>query len=194
MMKLRLTLIACLLLVLPTAATAQSDGESGLKPLGPTVNIKVQLAGAINTADLFLTDAGYRYRIYYIDGRSELLTPEQFAQRVYRDHSSRTWLDRVLNITSPVGFAWVVVGLLGQVLFTGRMVLQWLVSEKEKRSVVPPMFWWMSLSGASMLIVYFLWRKDIVGVLGQSTGWFIYIRNLWLIYKPREQKEAADKH
>ena len=194
MMNARTTLCLCLLLSMTAVATAQGNNDTTLEPTGSAVNIKVQLAGAINTADLFLTDAGYRYRIYYIDGSSELLTPEQFAQRVYRDHSSRTWLDRVLNITSPVGFAWVVVGLLGQVLFTGRMILQWLVSEKEKRSVVPPMFWWMSLSGASMLIVYFLWRKDIVGVLGQSTGWFIYIRNLWLIYKPREQKETVDKH
>jgi len=45
-------------------------------------------------------------------------------------------------------------------------------------------FWWMSLIGASMLIVYFTWRIDVVGVLGQSTGWVIYVRNLWMIYRP----------
>jgi lipid-A-disaccharide synthase-like uncharacterized protein len=44
-------------------------------------------------------------------------------------------------------------------------------------------FWWMSLVGASMLLVYFIWRRDIVGILGQATGWFIYIRNLVLIHK-----------
>jgi lipid-A-disaccharide synthase-like uncharacterized protein len=191
MMKLRLILLTGTLCLLPVVAMGQSEGQAELQPVGPTLNIKIHLAGAMNTADLFLTEAGHRYRIRYFDGSTELLTPEQFAQRIYRDHSSRSWLDRVLNITSPVGFAWVLVGLLGQVLFTGRMVLQWLVSEKEKRSVVPPMFWWMSLSGASMLIIYFLWRKDIVGVLGQSTGWFIYIRNLWLIYKPRHNNEQS---
>ncbi|HAI14296.1 MAG TPA: hypothetical protein DCM28_21505, partial [Phycisphaerales bacterium] len=72
---------------------------------------------------------------------------------------------------------WVAVGLLGQVLFTGRMIVQWIASEKSKRSVVPTAFWWMSLIGASMLITYFIWRKDVVGVLGQATGWFIYVRN-----------------
>ncbi|MDA0812051.1 MAG: lipid-A-disaccharide synthase N-terminal domain-containing protein [Verrucomicrobia bacterium] len=87
-----------------------------------------------------------------------------------------------LNITSTAGIFWVGVGLLGQVLFTGRMIVQWIASEKEKRSIVPTSFWWMSLGGATMLIVYFVWRVDIVGVIGQATGWFIYVRNLWFVY------------
>ena len=84
-----------------------------------------------------------------------------------------------------------MLGLLGQVLFTGRMLIQWLASERERRSVVPVAFWWMSLAGASMLLVYFLWRKDIIGVLGQSAGWVVYTRNLWLIY--RHPEDAAPK-
>jgi hypothetical protein len=137
MMKLRLILLTGTLCLLPVVAMGQSEGQAELQPVGPTLNIKIHLAGAMNTADLFLTEAGHRYRIRYFDGSTELLTPEQFAQRIYRDHSSRSWLDRVLNITSPVGFAWVLVGLLGQVLFTGRMVLQWLVSEKENAPSFP---------------------------------------------------------
>jgi len=90
---------------------------------------------------------------------------------------------RALNITSwKTGLFWVSIGLLGQVLFTGRMIVQWISSERQQRSVIPVSFWWMSLGGATMLIVYFVWRVDIVGVLGQSTGWFVYLRNLWLIY------------
>ena len=175
----------------PAPAAGDSPVEPALAPVEPVVNIKVQLSGAMNTADLLRTEDGFRYRIHFVDGHNELLTPDQFAQRMYRDQASRDWLDRVLNITSPIGFLWVTVGFLGQILFTGRMVLQWLVSEKEKRSVVPPMFWWMSLTGATMLIVYFSWRKDIVGVLGQSTGWAIYIRNIWLIYKPHHREPAV---
>ena len=49
--------------------------------------------------------------------------------------------------------------------------------------VVPIAFWWMSLTGATMLIIYFGWRKGAVGILGQATGWLLYVRNLWLIYK-----------
>jgi lipid-A-disaccharide synthase-like uncharacterized protein len=89
-----------------------------------------------------------------------------------------------MNISSPIGILWVGIGLCGQIAFTGRMLVQWLVSEKKKKSVVPVVFWWMSLLGASMLLAYFIWRKDIIGVLGQGTGWIIYLRNLWLIYDP----------
>jgi lipid-A-disaccharide synthase-like uncharacterized protein len=85
----------------------------------------------------------------------------------------------------------VSVGLLGQVLFTGRMIVQWLASEKKHESVVPPVFWWMSLIGSLMLLSYFTWRRDIVGILGQGFGLAIYLRNLHLIYFPRTRPEPS---
>jgi lipid-A-disaccharide synthase-like uncharacterized protein len=91
----------------------------------------------------------------------------------------------LLNVSSPAGFVWVTLGFLGQLLFTGRMLVQWFVSEREKRSVVPTAFWWMSLIGATMLLVYFVWRKEPIGVLGQATGWFVYVRNLLMIHRQR---------
>ena len=132
-------------------------------------------------------DGGHSYLLELENGRQERVTPAELANRLARDHRHRSIVYRFLNITSPVGFAWVALGLLGQVLCTGRMVLQWLTSEKARRSVVPVGFWWMSLAGASMLMLYFIWRRDIVGVLGQSAGWMIYARNLWLIYRPPAQ-------
>lgn len=113
--------------------------------------------------------------------------PSTFIQAVSERQSSggrRGPTYQLLDITGPLGFIWVGLGLLGQVLFTGRMVVQWLASEKAKQSVVPPAFWWMSFSGATLLLAYFTWRVDIVGILGQLTGWAIYVRNLWLIYRP----------
>ena len=110
------------------------------------------------------------------------MTPEEFAERLYQQQKSRRLWEVIFNISSPMGFIWVSVGLLGQALFTGRMIVQWLVSEKSKQSVVPAVFWWMSLSGALMLLAYFLWRRDVVGILGQSVGLGIYVRNLHLIY------------
>jgi lipid-A-disaccharide synthase-like uncharacterized protein len=116
-------------------------------------------------------------------GEVKVLSPDEFAARVHGEQSRQSWWNRFLNVTSPIGIAWVGLGFLGQLMFTGRMLVQWLVSEKEQRSIVPPAFWWMSLAGASMLLVYFIWRRDIVGVVGQATGWIIYLRNLWLIYR-----------
>lgn len=89
----------------------------------------------------------------------------------------------LFNITKPWSFAWIAIGFAGQALFTMRMVVQWLASEKEKRSVIPVAFWWGSLFGGILLFVYFVWRKDIVGTLGQSTGIVVYARNLILIHR-----------
>ncbi len=119
----------------------------------------------------------------------EVLEPAEFVRRVSElqgNRSTRGTVYRALDITGPLGVAMVGLGLLGQVLFTGRMIVQWLVSEKEKKSVVPPAFWWMSFGGAALLLGYFVWRVDIVGILGQCTGFAIYARNLWLIYRPNQ--------
>lgn len=114
------------------------------------------------------------------------LTPDEFLGRLERAHDFQRrhgFVFKLFNITTPWGFLWVSVGFLGQILFTGRMVLQWIASERERRSVIPVGFWWSSLGGGAMLLVYFIWRKDIIGVIGQSTGAFIYARNLVLIYR-----------
>ena len=76
---------------------------------------------------------------------------------------------------------WVAFGLMGQFLFTGRFVVQWLSSEREKRSVIPKSFWYFSLGGSLLLLVYAMHRNDIVFTIGQSSGLFIYVRNLQLI-------------
>ena len=98
-----------------------------------------------------------------------------------RDGQSRGPLFRLFDITGPLGLIWVAVGLGGQLIFLGRMLVQWLASERARRSVVPVAFWWMSLLGSSMLLSYFTWRGDLVGILGQALGWVVYARNLWLI-------------
>lgn len=114
------------------------------------------------------------------------LTPEQFFARLLRAQEAQRQngvMYVLLNITTPWGCLWVGLGLLGQALFTFRMALQWYASEREGRSVVPVGFWWGSLFGGLMLLLYFAWRKDIVGILGQSTGVIVYARNLILIHR-----------
>ncbi|MBI1369416.1 MAG: hypothetical protein GC162_12275 [Planctomycetes bacterium] len=91
-----------------------------------------------------------------------------------------------------MGILWVSIGIIGQLLFTGRMIVQWISSEKSRKSVVPPAFWWMSLIGATMLMIYFVWRKDIVGVAGQGTGWFIYVRNIYFIHLSKKSPPITE--
>lgn len=113
-----------------------------------------------------------------------------FGDRVYSDAIS-TQQNRVfawLKITSWASLVWVAIGLGGQVAFAGRMLVQWFVSEKQRQSVVPEAFWWMSLIGGMMLFAYFAWRQELVGVIGQTSGLVIYARNIRLIYKQRRRE------
>ncbi|GAB4286320.1 MAG: lipid-A-disaccharide synthase N-terminal domain-containing protein [Roseovarius sp.] len=79
----------------------------------------------------------------------------------------------------------VFVGFLGQALFGSRFVIQWIASERARASVVPTLFWWLSLGGGTTLLVYAIWRKDPVFIFGQAMGLVIYARNLVLIHKAR---------
>jgi lipid-A-disaccharide synthase-like uncharacterized protein len=156
------------------------------------VEVTLQLPNASDKAVLYKDgDGRYRFVVTLADGKARELTADEVAALMHRDRTGRSWGQRLLNVSNRAGYVWVGLGLLGQVLFTGRMVVQWLVSERQRRSTVPPVFWWMSLGGATMLMLYFLWRRDPIGLLGQGFGWFIYVRNLWLIYHPREAAGAV---
>ncbi len=76
---------------------------------------------------------------------------------------------------------WVAIGLLGQAMFSMRFVLQWLASEKQKKSVIPITFWYFSIAGSLILLSYAIYRRDPVFILGQSFGMFVYLRNLYFI-------------
>jgi lipid-A-disaccharide synthase-like uncharacterized protein len=98
-------------------------------------------------------------------------------------HTVFAWL----NVQSWTEFWWVIFGLAGQLLFMGRFLVQWIASEREKRSVVPVAFWYFSIGGGIILFTYALYRADPVFILGQSMGLFIYGRNLWLIRAERNR-------
>jgi lipid-A-disaccharide synthase-like uncharacterized protein len=88
---------------------------------------------------------------------------------------------------------WIGLGFLAQLLFASRFLVQWLASERAGRSIVPVSFWFISLAGGGLLLAYSIWRKDPVFILGQSTGFLIYSRNLFMIYREREKNtEAVD--
>lgn len=78
---------------------------------------------------------------------------------------------------------WIVLGLFAQFLFLMRFFVQWIVSERKGESTIPVSFWYFSITGSLLLLIYSIYRKDIVFILGQSVGSFIYMRNLILIYR-----------
>ncbi|MEN0020337.1 MAG: lipid-A-disaccharide synthase N-terminal domain-containing protein [Planctomycetota bacterium] len=100
-------------------------------------------------------------------------------------------LFRLFNISSWSSVVWVGLGFLAQAIFAARFLVQWIVSERKRASVVPDIFWWISLVGGISLFVYFVWRRDIVGVFGQSSGIVIYARNLRLIGKQKRREARA---
>lgn len=96
---------------------------------------------------------------------------------------------------------WLIIGFVGQGIFTARFLVQWIASEKKRDSVVPIAFWWLSLLGGFNLLAYAIYRRDPVIIVGQSMGMIVYVRNLMLIMKgrrkaarrsaPREDKSQA---
>ena len=75
---------------------------------------------------------------------------------------------------------WLGVGLIGQALFFMRFLVQWIASERSRRSVVPRAFWYFSILGGMTLLAYAVHQRDIVFTIGQATGLFIYMRNIYL--------------
>ena len=96
-------------------------------------------------------------------------------------------LNYFLNL-SEIEITFLIIGLIGQGLFASRFIVQWVYSEKKGESHIPIIFWYLSIFGGIGLLIYAIFRKDPVIILGQTFGIFIYLRNLILIYKKRNEK------
>ena len=88
---------------------------------------------------------------------------------------------------------WLGLGFSAQVLFSARFFVQWIVSERAGKSVIPVMFWFLSIAGSCLLLIYAIHRLDPVFILGQSTGTLIYMRNLYLIYREKKSLRVDAK-
>jgi lipid-A-disaccharide synthase-like uncharacterized protein len=104
--------------------------------------------------------------------------------------SLASWFDK----QSATELTWLAIGFLAQGMFMMRFVIQWLASERVKRSIVPETFWYFSLGGGVMLLAYSLWRMDPVYILGQTLGTVIYARNIYFIWthKQANSESAAE--
>jgi lipid-A-disaccharide synthase-like uncharacterized protein len=87
----------------------------------------------------------------------------------------------ILHVNSRTEAIWVLIGLFGQLMFTARFLVQWISSERARRSIIPMAFWYFSIGGGLILLSYAIYRRDPVFILGQSMGLVIYLRNIWLI-------------
>lgn len=86
---------------------------------------------------------------------------------------------------------WIGIGFLGQGLFFGRWLIQWIASERSAESHVPIAFWYMSLIGGLITLTYAIYRMDPVFISGQGLGSIVYLRNLVLIYRANQTKGQA---
>lgn len=125
--------------------------------------------------------------------RGITLSEEDFQAMLHARGASagRDFFLRLFNVSSYANLLWVALGFGAQGIFAGRMWVQWIASERKRQSVVPAVFWYMSLTGGLMLTAYFIWRQDIVGVLGQASGLVIYARNIRFVHL--HKRAAAPK-
>jgi lipid-A-disaccharide synthase-like uncharacterized protein len=86
---------------------------------------------------------------------------------------------------------WVILGFIAQGLFTARFVVQWIASERAGRSVIPMAFWIFSIAGGALLLIYALYRKDVVFIAGQAFSFFVYARNLHFVMRERKAALSA---
>lgn len=86
---------------------------------------------------------------------------------------------------------WLAIGFLGQALFSTRFLIQWIYSERMRKSVIPTAFWYFSIAGGATLLSYAIHKLDPVFIVGQAGGVIIYLRNLQLVM--RERRRAPDQ-
>lgn len=106
-------------------------------------------------------------------------------------HPALELLMRWAHVDQPWELGLVAFGVLAQGIFFGRWIAQWVASERRGESHVPESFWWLSIIGAALLLIYFVVRGEPVGVLGQTTGFLVYGRNLHLLRRSRAKEAAA---
>ena len=92
------------------------------------------------------------------------------------------------NSLSNIELVFLIIGFLGQGLFASRFIVQWIYSEKKGSSEIPIIFWYLSIFGGLGLLTYAIFRKDPVIIVGQLCGILIYTRNLYLIYRKKNNE------
>lgn len=95
------------------------------------------------------------------------------------------------NVDTVYELAWIGLGFAAQIMFMMRFLVQWLASERARRSVMPVAFWYFSLGGGLLLLAYAIHRGDPVFIVGQAGGLVVYSRNLYFIHRERLRGTVA---
>lgn len=93
----------------------------------------------------------------------------------------------------PTLAVWTIIGFLGQFVFGMRFVVQWIATEKAKKSVIPLAFWYLSLLGTLILLAYSIYKRDAVFIAGFSLNLIIYLRNLYFIHIHPKKVSVCEK-
>jgi len=93
--------------------------------------------------------------------------------------------------TPTIELVWLTVGLVAQLMFSMRFLIQWIATERARASIIPETFWYFSFFGGILLLAYAIYRLDPVFILGQATGLIIYSRNIYFIWLGKRLPNTA---
>jgi lipid-A-disaccharide synthase-like uncharacterized protein len=85
---------------------------------------------------------------------------------------------------------WEAFGITFQAVFMARFLVQWIASERQKKSVIPISFWYLSLIGSTGLLIYAVGIGSVAVMLGQMFGTVVYVRNLMLVQRGRRNEQT----
>jgi lipid-A-disaccharide synthase-like uncharacterized protein len=137
-------------------------------------SVKQQIS-LIKTVKIFIASVAFITTIFWIDGYLFLENKANWFRI-----PSNPWQD---NANLKIPFFWHLIGFIGLALFSSRFWIQWWCAEKQRKSYLSRSFWWISLIGESLCLIYFLKIHDPVNSIGPACGLIPYVRNLMLIYK-----------
>jgi lipid-A-disaccharide synthase-like uncharacterized protein len=152
-----------------------------------------------NDEFLAMTFLGEMEMDLQLNGRWEL--PKEFLSELAETQSDPAWEKNFyyqIGQLKKQGFRITIgpfelvlmefVGIFATLFFASRFIIQWIASERAKRSVMPELFWWVSLIGSGLMLIYAVYFGRLAVLLGQLTGWTVYVRNIWLIEREKRQR------
>lgn len=142
-------------------------------------------------SELILLDTNYKIGLDENKVKSESIDDqklETIKKIVANSDDSKTKLKEIKKTLKKENYFWYFIGILGEALFGSRMFVQWIASENAKKNVIPVSFWYLSLAGSVLSFSYAIQLGDPVFILSKGAGFFIYVRNVALLFKEKKTK------